>query len=232
VTKRVHRGWLRIEREDVRDYCRERGVRGDDRRMFYDLLIEADDRTGAIEGDLGAIAVEVCEISRYTLARRLAPLEAAGVVYVERTNAPSRGAIVVVDYALLNPLSRLASSGGVERESSGSRAGVERESSDSATTLLRKRAPYRKTGRQEDRTTASSPVHASATSAAVSRREQAQPASATAAEQAATGIDDERSRLRSRNGQGSIRADDSTISASDAARAFVDDLAQQSKETR
>src|SRR5262245_9530570 len=99
VTKLVVRGWLRFDRERFASDCRERGLRGDDRRLLMELFIEADDRTGAIEGDLGAIAAEVLDMSRSTLWRRLPPLERAGAVLVERSHATGEGRILIVDYA-------------------------------------------------------------------------------------------------------------------------------------
>src|SRR5262245_8100902 len=103
MTKQVVRGWVKVDRDRFASYCRERGVRGDDRGRFLLLVVEADDQTGAITGDLGAIAVEVFDVSRFTLARWLVRLEALGVVLAERSNAPGKGLIVVVDYASLNP---------------------------------------------------------------------------------------------------------------------------------
>ena len=166
MTKRIDRGYVTLQREDLAAYCRAHELFGDDRGRFLQLLVEADHLTGAIEGDLGAIATEVLDVSRFTLTRWLARLEAAGVVTVNRSNAPSKGAIVITDYAALNPLASGSRRPRVERELSGSRAGVERESSESATTHQGKRTAYRSTEVQEDR----SPPPASAVAPVVRAR--------------------------------------------------------------
>jgi hypothetical protein len=104
------RGWFRYDRDLIDAYCRDRGLRDEGRALFVMLLLAAFDTTGTIRGDLAAIADDLA-MSRFVLGRRLPALEAAGVVIVERSHAPGRGAVVIVDYAFLNPQSRLAQRG-------------------------------------------------------------------------------------------------------------------------
>jgi hypothetical protein len=113
---RRDRGWFRYDRSAIDQYCAEHHLRGEPRWLFEHLLVNASDTTGMYEGDLTAIA-EHLGVTRWALRRRLRPLEAAGVVLLHSTHAPGFGDLVIVDYATLNPRSRLAQSQGESCES-------------------------------------------------------------------------------------------------------------------
>lgn len=102
----MSRGWFRYDRALLDGYDRAHDLWGDLRLTFEWLVARADDRTGAIRLNLGEIAEDI-GIDRKTLGRRLARLERLGVVLVERSHAASEGAVVIVDYAQLDPTSRL-----------------------------------------------------------------------------------------------------------------------------
>jgi hypothetical protein len=146
VSPKRDRGFFFFDRTLVDAYCAKHEVHGEPRWLFVHLLVFADDMTGAVDGDFVAVADDL-GLSRWALRRRLVPLEEAGVVLVHSTNAPGKGGLVIVDYATLNPRSRLAkrleescdSAPLSEETGEESGAGVVRESCDSSPESLRNR---------------------------------------------------------------------------------------------
>jgi hypothetical protein len=106
------RGYFVWRRSPLDAYLDAHELGGPDAGLFVRMILAADARTGRLDGDLDAWA-EYLGISQRTFRRLLDRLDdehpdAAGVVRVERSNAPGRGEIVILNYAELNPRSPLA----------------------------------------------------------------------------------------------------------------------------
>ncbi|MFP5376916.1 MAG: hypothetical protein ACLGIO_09070, partial [Acidimicrobiia bacterium] len=96
------RGFAQLRRAEFDDWCRAAGLGPQDRAVFAHLLLEADDRTGVVEGfSLTRCSTELGlgrASGRRTLARAVRRLAAAGAIRHRPSTGYLPGRVEVVPY--------------------------------------------------------------------------------------------------------------------------------------